>query len=380
MANSSQIGAYFSHLVSALGRTRDVHVVAVAHMVPNTLSFAPALNDLASLSAILAKPKSVSRPEHRALSSKFKVLSLSREWGDSADKVAQMLVDLGLRDRRVVLVDIGGYFAKSLDEIAQRFPGKILGLLEGTENGVKRYEASGPHQTPTVTVARSPLKLPEDYLVASSIVFSVEAALRGEAEILQTRSAAVVGYGRVGSAIAEILRNRGINTVVFDTDPIRLAEAAARGFRACRRLFDALSCSSLVVCATGNKALGLTGFAMLRPGSVVASATSADDEFDLESLTKGYVKEDLSASLTHYRESRGVELGRSFYLVAGGNSANFLHGAVIGPAMQLIEGEKLAAIRAIVDGRVTNSSTGVAELSRSDRTLVAEIWNDHFLS
>lgn len=379
MANSKQIDAFFSHLVSTLGRAKNVHVVAVAHMVPNTLSFAPALDDLVSLAAILAKPKSIARPEYEKLSSEFKVLSLSRTWASSPSEVVKTLSNLGLDNERIVLVDIGGYFATSIDEIARTFNGHILGVLEGTENGAKRYENNGPHKTLIVTVARSPLKLPEDYLVASSVVFSVEAVLREEAEILQTRSAAVIGYGRVGSAVAEILRNRGINTVIFDDDPIKLAGAAARGFRACGRLEEALSCSSLVVCATGNKAVGLKGFAMLKPGCVVASVTSADDEFDLESLSPGYVKEKISDRLTQYRENRGMEAGRSFYLIADGNAANFLHGAVIGPAMQLIEGEKLAAIKAIIDGKFSNEGKGIVELSRGDRTLVAEIWNGHFL-
>jgi len=379
MANSGQIHAFFSHLVSTLGRARHVHVVAVAHMVPNTLSFAPALNELTSLVAILAKPKSISRPEHKQLAAAFRVLPLSREWGSSSSEVVKTLSELGLNGKQVVLVDIGGYFANSIDAIASEFNGEILGVLEGTENGAKRYEERGPFQTLIATVARSPLKLPEDYLVASSVVFSVEATLREEAEILQTRSAAVIGYGRVGSAVAEILRNRGINTVVFDHDPIKLAGAAARGFRAYGRLVDALSCSSLVVCATGNRAVDVKGFAMLKPGCVVASVTSADDEFDLDSLSPGYVKTKLSEGLTQYQENRGMNLGRSFYLVADGNAANFLHGAVIGPAMQLIEGEKLAAIKAIIDRRLAPSVDGISEVLPKDRRLVAEIWNSHFL-
>jgi adenosylhomocysteinase len=377
MANPSQVRAFFSHLVTTVGRAKDIQILAIAHMVPNTLSFAPALNDLACLAAIFAKPKSVGRPEHKALLEKFKVLPLSRDWAASPDNVVKLLRELGLAGKRVVLVDIGGYFADALDDISSRFDGELLGVMEGTENGVKRYEDHQPYRTPIITVARSPLKLPEDYLVASSLVFSIEATLRGEAEILQTRSAAVIGYGRVGSAIADILRNRGINTVVFDRDPIKLAAAAARGFQACKRLSEALSQSSLVVCATGNRALDLRGFGMLRPNCVVASVTSADDEFDLDSLSAGYTKDELSNSLTQYSENRGLESPRSFYLVAGGNAANFLHGAVIGPAIQLIEGEKIAAIRAIIDGRVKPGR--VCELEDSERTRVAEIWNNHFL-
>lgn len=375
MANSYQIRAYFSHLVSTLGRSKDVNVVAVAHMVPNTISFAPALDDIATLSAILAKPKSVARPEYNQLiDAGFKVLELSREWAACPIKVVETLKQLGLDGKKLIILDIGGYFAASIDEIAKQFSGTILGVLEGTENGVQKYEANSPHSTQIVMVARSPLKLPEDYLVASSVVFSIEATLREEAEILQTRSAAVLGYGRVGSSIAEILRNRGINTLVFDNNPIKLAEAAARGFRACRHLSTALEHSSLVVCASGKRALDLKGFAMLRDGCVVASVTSADDEFDLASLQPGYIRTNVSKGLSRYHENRAGEAGRTFYLIADGNAANFLHGAVIGPAMQLIEGEKLAAIKALITAELTNGVEQITELSIKARTTVADIW------
>ena len=382
MASKDQIAVYYSHLITALGRAPGVDIVAVAHMVPNTLTFAPALNEFARLAAILPKPKSVDRPEYRELQTRFRLLPLSRAWASDANQVFQTLKDeLSIGSRPIVVVDIGGYFAESINEFSELVGDSLLGVLEGTENGVQKYEneerRSGPYKVPIVTVARSPLKLPEDYLVASSVVFSIEATLRQEAEILQTRAATVIGYGRVGSAVAEILRGRGIRTTVFDDDPIKLAEAAARGFKACRRREDALERASLVVCATGNKALDLRGFASLIQGCVVASTTSADDEFDLESLRAGYRAEQLNGRLTIYRETRNTGRERHFFLVANGDAANFLDGAVIGPAMQLIEGEKLAAIRALIDRRFVQ--TGIVELARDDRVKVAEIWNAHFL-
>lgn len=376
MANQHQIEAYFSHLVSQLGPRRDVATVAVAHMVPNTVTFAPALDKLTSLQALLPKPKSIARAEYSQLGAKFTMRQLTREWANDVRAVVTTLDELGLAGKNVVVLDIGGYFASSIDDIAAQSSAKILGVMEGTENGVQKYERAS-HRVPIVTVARSPLKLPEDYLVASSVVFSIEAVLREGAEILQTRSAAVIGYGRVGSSVAEILRGRGISTVVYDNNPIKLAEAAARGFRACRRLDDALAFSSLVVCATGNRSLDLAGFAMLRDGAVVASVTSADDEINLPALVPGYVATRLSEGMTQYQENRSGDLGRRFYLIANGNAANFLHGAVIGPAMQLIEGEKLAAVRELIQGGVRPGRIG--ELSEQTRVEVARIWNDHFL-
>jgi adenosylhomocysteinase len=346
-------------------------------MVPNTVSFVPALNDLASVSAILVKPKTKTRDEYQILNREgFRLLDLDRSWAASPVEVNKTLIDLGLTQKNIVILDIGGYFAGSIDEVAKLFDGQILGVMEGTENGLRRYEANPPTSVPVITVARSPLKLPEDYLVGASVVFSIEATLREQAEILQTRTATVVGYGRVGSAIADILRNRGIGTVVYDNDPIKLAAAAARGFKCFKRLNEALSCSSLIVCATGNKALDLKGFALLPDRAVVASVTSADDEFALDELAGSYTPNVLSPRLTRYGENRGGKIVRSFDLIAGGNAANFLHGAVIGPAMQLIEGEKLAAVSAIVKGLPKGH---ISELSDVDRRSVAEIWNHHFL-
>ncbi|MGO4355215.1 adenosylhomocysteinase [Rhizobium sp. RAF36] len=370
--------AFFSHLVSLLGYAPDVYCVAVAHMVPNTVVFVPAaLDKMMHVSAVLAKPKSVERSEYAEIAAQYSTPPLSREWAADAAAVVAELKSLGLSRKRVVLVDIGGYFAPSINEIAKLFNGKILGVMEGTENGVQKYEAALPLSVPVITVARSPLKLPEDHLVASSVVFSIEAVLRAQAEILQTRNAAVIGYGRVGRSVASILRSRGINTVVYDSDPIKLAEAAARGFQANTRLDQAVGQASLVVCATGNKSLDLRGFGMLQSGCVVASVTSADDEFDLGSLSRGYIRTEIEKNYVRYEENRGS--GRHFFLIADGNAANFIHGAVIGPAIQLIEGEKLYAIKRLIQGEVLIAKDQLEELDEKSRREVAEIWIEHFL-
>ncbi|WFU04584.1 NAD(P)-dependent oxidoreductase (plasmid) [Rhizobium sp. CB3171] len=347
-------------------------------MVPNTVLFVPeALDKLMNVSAVLAKPKSVERAEYDEIAARFPTPTLSREWAADPAAVVSELKKLGLSRKPVVLVDIGGYFAPSINEIARLFDGKIFGVMEGTENGVQKYEAHLPISVPVITVARSPLKLPEDHLVASSVVFSIEAVLRGQAEILQTRTAAVIGYGRVGRSVASILRSRGINTVVYDSDPIKLAEAAARGFQANTRLDQAIGQASLVVCATGNKSLDLRGFGMLQSGCVVASVTSADDEFDLGSLSRGYRRIEIEKNYIRYEENR--ESGRHFFLIADGNAANFIHGAVIGPAIQLIEGEKLYAIKKLIEGEVPLAEESLAELDKKSRGEVAEIWIEHFL-
>jgi len=383
---NTQISSFYADLIKQLKPAeKEAVAIVVAHMVPNALSFLPALNQYIKVVKVLPKPKSVDREEYKILNQQFSFQNLSREWAASSDQVLEFLDQNGLSGKRIVLVDIGGYFSNSINDISSQYSGEIVGVLEGTENGVQKYEKSNTLSKamtppPIITVARSPLKLPEDYLVASGVVFSIEAVLRQEAsEIIETRRACVIGYGRVGSSIAHILRARGIATDVFDTDPVKLAEAAARGFVAHTSVESAIDQKTLIVCATGNHSMSLNEFLKLKNGCCVASVTSSDDEFDLSNVDEHYKSTDLSVNLT---KLENMEKKASFLLLANGNAANFVHGAVIGPAMQLIEGEKIAAVKSLIDGefvRLKSASDGLYELSEKERKLVASTWNKHFL-
>lgn len=370
----ARVSAYFSHLVAELGYERGVQIVCVAHLVSNTTYFLPALNDMFGVGLLLPKPKSVgSRYEASIRALGFREHPLERAWAADASRVARELEKLD-SDKPIILIDIGGYFSTSVNEISQLLPGRILGVMEGTENGVQKYENSGiDYDVPLITVARSPLKLPEDYLVGAGIVFSVEATLREQSQILQTRSACVVGYGRVGSGVAEVLRGRGISTVVHDTSAIAMAEASARGFRVLRRLDDALGQSNLVISATGSHAMTSRALRSMRAGTIVATVTSADDEFESGSLDL-YRRVPISRRVARYENDER----HYFWLVNEGNAANFLDDAVIGPAIQLIEGEKLAALKELATGEVPTGAFH-REVSLERRKLVANVWNEHFL-
>jgi adenosylhomocysteinase len=374
---AKRIAAYFSHLVADMGAVPSVQVVCVAHLVSNTAHFLPALDSLAPISLLLPKPKTTDSNEAGVIRQLgFSEAPLSRDWSKDPSRVVATLRESVQPGIPIVLVDIGGYFAESIDMIGKLMDGQIAGVVEGTENGAQKYERAGiSGRVPIVTVARSPLKLPEDFLVGSSIVFSIEAVLREQAQILQTRTACVIGYGRVGSGVAEVLRGRGIPTVVHDKSSIAMAEAAARGFQVFRRLEDALALSSLVISATGGGALDKTALAALRPGAVVATVTSADDEFRDQDWATRYRQSRVSDHIMRYQSDDR----RYFWLLHEGNPVNFVHGAVIGPAIQLIEGEKLFAVHRIACGQVPRLRGRLSELASDARSKVADVWNDHFL-
>lgn len=129
--------------------------------------------------------------------------------------------------------------------------------------------------------------------------------------------------------------------MVNDVSALAMAEVAARGFRVYRQLDNALEQSSLIISATGQGDITTRALNSVRSGTVIATVTSADDEFASGALSR-YRRVPVSKSLTRYEND---ERRYFWLLVDDGDAANFLDDAVIGPAIQLIEGQKLAARR-----------------------------------
>jgi len=393
-----RVSAFFSNLISELGAqtATDTVAVCVAHVLPTSPPFLQSISEICPIAVLVPKPKSQDKHAVSWARKNLKctVLEAYRETRDSTtesqDEFLARLIKLlqtpKLKSKKVVFIDIGGYFAPLLPALDQTLGDRFLGVMEGTENGAQEYDRLYPPAikppAPIVTVARSPLKLPEDYLVGSSIVFSIESILRDHNQILQTRSACVIGFGRVGSAVASSLRGRGIPTIVNDTHPVKMAEAAAQGYQVYPNVHDAVLRSSLIVSATSSAALDERVMASVRTGAAVATVTSRDTEFSGagEFLKLNYNATPLDPkNVVRYDEK---EVDRYFWLLNDGNAPNFLHGAVLGPALQLIEGEKLAAVLGLAtlgEFNAIHARTNLLEVDEDNRMSVARVWNEHFI-
>lgn len=378
-AEALRTRAFFTRLSAAYPVRRPAGSVVVAHMVTNSVHFVPIIDSMSPVQLLLPKPSTADPLIREDLTARFPSHELSRNWARDASSVLDELDRRGVTGD-VVFVDIGGYFAESINLIAAGYRGgRVLGCMEGTENGVAKYaQRLDEISVPVAVVADSRLKYPENHLVGVSVVHSVESVIRDLGEVLQQYRACVIGFGKVGRSVAEALRGRGIPTAVFDHDPVAAAEAAARGFIVHRELYRSLGRSNLVICATGNKSLGPREFPMINAGSLIATVTSADDEFDTVGLETGWVIERTTTrsrtSITQYRNET-----TSFSILNDGNTVNFLHGAVIGPAIQLIEGEKLVALHNLIENFNDLELHSLNRVSDADRRIVAETWLDHFL-
>ncbi|TJZ42872.1 adenosylhomocysteinase [Streptomyces piniterrae] len=347
----ARLDAYFAKIATQFAPTGQVTSFLVTHLLPERPGFVRAVAAMSRLRAVLPKPKSITPAAQREVEKAIPVDTLSRELFADPDAALD-------------------YFAPALAELHARFSGQILGVIEDTENGHRRYQDLDKLPCPVVSVARSPLKDPEDFLVGQSVVFCTEAVMRGRGDILHGRPALVIGFGKLGSSIARLLHAKGVQVTVHDIDPVRRTQALSQGFTVARDREDALRGAGLVLCATGAISLHGEDFGHLRNGAYVATVTSSEDELELSSLPDVYTRTTAGEHITRYQTT-----GHFFYLANGGNAVNFLHGASVGPFIFLVQAEILAGIRMLTRGDL---APGIHEADADDRAAIAATWLSYF--
>ncbi|MEV2189811.1 adenosylhomocysteinase [Streptomyces phaeochromogenes] len=366
----ARLDTYFQQIAQHFPMPREITSLVITHLLPERPAFLGALAGVTQIAAVLPKPRSIDQATLEVVRATHPVHELSRTRFADPVTALHFLEDVAA-GQQVVLLDIGGYFAGSLHTLAEKFSGRILGIVEDTENGHQRYTALDRLPCPVVSVARSPLKEPEDHLVGRSIVFSTEALLRTRGDILTGRQTTVIGFGKIGRSIAHTLRAQDLHVTVFDSNPLKQVQAHSQGFRTAESCQEAIRDADLVICATGNLALRKADFAALRNGAYLAAATSYDDELELSALDGTYRRKNAADHLTRYERH-----GRTFHLLADGGAVNFVHGAAVGRFIHLVQGEILAAAASIAQGGI---EPGIHEVSTTNRQDIAKVWLQHFL-
>ena len=365
-----RIQRFFDQVVGTLPPGRSRCSVVVTHVLEDRPFFLAALDSIAPIKLLLPKPNSVHLDTRDILSNLYFIEVLQRQKFAKAEEVVGLFESIA-PSCDIVLLDVGGYFAPTLCSVVEKYSGRIIAVIEDTENGVRRYETQGNPPVPLYSVARSPLKKPEDFLVVQSIVFSAEALLREQGDILNGRKACVVGYGRLGRSIASVLHAKSVRTVIYDTDPVALVEAFSHGFEIARSVREGLDQADLVLCATGNVALRAEDYSHVNNGAYIATVTSSDDELDLTGIERFYQTKKLGDRCTLYSTP-----GHYFYLLNEGNAVNFVHGAVVGPFIQLVQAEILACVEHSCSE--PHMHPGFVSLPNDTRRTIASRWMECF--
>ncbi|MEV0968530.1 adenosylhomocysteinase [Microtetraspora glauca] len=364
-----RVTAFFRRVADTIPIPDRPASLVITHLLAERPAFLHAVARISNVAAVLPKPRSINEGALREISPTMQVDALDRRTFADPDQVLAY-VESRAAGKRLALLDVGGYFAPALEHLCARFSGQIIGVVEDTENGHQRYAELDKVPCPVYSVARSPLKDPEDYLVGQSVVFSTEALVRSRDDILNGRPACVIGYGKLGRSIAAMLHAKHVGVTVYDVDPVRRVQALSMGFRTAATLAEALAGAGIVVCATGNFALREDDFAHVANGAYIASVTSSDDELELSALTGLYARTVVEPHVTRYTRT-----GHYFYVLADGNAVNFLHGASVGNFILLVQAEILAAL-ALLASR--DHDPGMWEVPSDVRQSVAAIWLRHF--
>jgi S-adenosylhomocysteine hydrolase len=190
------------------------------------------------------------------------------------------------RGKQVLVLDDGGYV---LPLVLERFRSRaslIAGVVEQTMSGIRKIQELALPM-PLFTVAQSYVKSTvEAYGVADAAVRNTLALLPQEK--FEGRSALVLGYGRIGEEVANILRMRRMQVAVYDSDIVRLVAAHERGFATDRDLSELLASwrPILIFGCAGSGSLTGEHFAGLDWDCYLVSTTSRDREFVLSDLSE----------------------------------------------------------------------------------------------
>ncbi len=349
-------------------QSEDVSFVVVTHLLDNPQIYLDCLGRIGELAMVIPKPRSISRKMLDQLQPKIPIVIRNRSQLESLEVTSATLNDY-VNSSKLILIDVGGYFASTLERLPEHLDTQLLGVVEVTENGYQRYAALDRWPVPIISLARSPLKGPEDYLTGQSLVYSADNLMRQCHYVMNGGDAVVFGYGKIGRSVAKSLHSRNINVRVVDINPSRAIEARSRGFSLLEKE-EALTTSDVIFCATGNRSLSNHDFTMVKNGAFIFSVTSSDDELELSRADENFEVVAVTEHISRYQR-----LGQFFYLANGGNAINFIHNAEVGPYIFLVQGEVILAIGQLTKGHMP---VGITELQEQQRQGLAQCWLRYF--
>ncbi|BCW90636.1 S-inosyl-L-homocysteine hydrolase [Alphaproteobacteria bacterium SO-S41] len=360
--------AFFARVAAEVGRL-DMRLIVLNHSLPDLPDLLDAANAIAPISLFIPVPYSINAEVLPRIEQKFRVAKPKMEELLDHEALASVVRPY-LQEGRTAILEVGGYFAPAMPRLKSEFGERILGFVEDTEAGHRRYVRAEPLVYPTLSVARSPVKQQEDSLVGPACTFSAERLLKSRGMYMHARRCLVIGYGKVGRGAAQSLAGRHNSVTVYDLNPIKRTVAMGDGFRIPERE-QALAQADLIFGCTGATSLGAADFPLLKHGAILVSCSSKRHEFDLAALNRDYARTEIAPNIDRF--DRGDQ---TLYLLAGGAPVNFLDGGVGGPALPLVQAEILMATAELLN--TPRDRTTIAEIGEERRKRLADIWIDTF--
>lgn len=346
----------------------ELSLVLVTHLLDTSVPFLRALASAMSVEAVIAVPYSMRPSAYRELAGELPIHTPAtlEEIGPLATRITREVLEH--TGRPVVLQEVGGYCATTLDEVAKH--PRFLGVVEDTHQGQWRYEAQQPLDYPVFTIADSPLKDLENRQVGRSIAYSADHLLRTHffrhaGEI----SVAVLGYGGIGSALAATLRSLGSRVAVYDNDHIKMSRAIVDGHAVMPR-DELLGWADVVLGVSGHRSFTLEDLDKVRDGAILASGSSKKVEFDVDGIHAHCALNREDGTVAEFSHS-----GRKVFLLNDGKPINFLAQSVLGEVLDLIYSELYMCTRAL---SIDPDIAGIRRLAPELQQDLARTWEQTY--
>ena len=317
------------------------------HILPTTEEFVYQLQAAGvEVFALLAKPYSIDPEVAKRLHKKgIDIIRKTYQELDDTDFLDGLLkkaIEASKKDQRqIVIVEVGGYFAKPLTRLNPEAAQFIAGVVEDTTFGHNRY-AKAIQDVPVAvfSVARSALKEIEARFVGRDAVAAIESVLRGKGVSLAGRNALVIGYGMIGSNVARALQNQDMKVHVYDIDDFKNLKAYIDGF-AIHKKRELIKSADLIFAATAARALSWAEIEECRNNVILASVGSRDTEFDVAGLEEQSLKiEDVGPEIQRF----SIPNSKQILVVRKGTAVNFLLPSLPAEVLDLVFAEVFLCI------------------------------------
>jgi len=192
---------------------------------------------------------------------------------------------------RVIVIEDGGYATPMIHEKFEKYTHYVKGTIEQTANGIWRDEdliirKGLKLQFPIISIPDCKLKQEiEPPFIGEAVIGNIQNLISEEGLFISGKKIGVIGYGNIGSRIAEEARNRKAIVSVSDISHVKLLTARRGGFET-KSLPKLVEESDIIIGATGRCSIGREEVLLLKNGCILVNASSKRVEIDVGELEK----------------------------------------------------------------------------------------------
>ena len=301
-----------------------VKISASLHLEAKTAYLVKVLRDGgAFLTVVGANPYSTKDDVALALSKEENVEVYAIE-GEEGVPILKELRRKALEISPNLIIDDGAELTELLLDTKRR--DDFYGVSEETTSGVmrlKEWDELGKLWFPVVPVNDAYMKHLFDnrYGTGQS---TWDGIMRATNLSIAGKRVLVIGYGWCGKGIAQKAVGLGAKVMVYDVDPIKMAEAHMEGYEMVE-LEEGVSKADIIITATGARdVLRKEQFEVMKDGVIIANAGHFSYEINLKDLKD--LTEEVTVIKDETLEEYKLKNNKSVYLLCRGNLVNISAG------------------------------------------------------